>query len=191
MTLTELLDYIDTIPSSTLLVSFVMIGVALGWFLSNRKNIKSIFDSWYQTKKRKDELLQMLLSDHDRMGEYEKNRKSDREQSFEIQKQLIDANMQLTKQITDLSKMVQDNQRKTDQRFAESEERNKKRIRAELKDKIMRAYRMHHQTKKITNMEMEALEGLIEEYFAVNGNGFVENIVQPEMYTWTIVDEFE
>ena len=191
MTLTELLDYIDTIPSSTLLVSFVMIGVALGWFLSNRKNIKSIFDSWYQTKKRKDELLQMLLSDHDRMGEYEKNRKSDREQSFEIQKQLIDANMQLTKQITDLSKMVQDNQRKTDQRFAESEERNKKRIRAELKDKIMRAYRMHHQTKKITNMEMEALEGLIEEYFAVNGNGFVENIVQPEMNTWTIVDEFE
>lgn len=191
MTLTELIDYIDRIPSSTLLVSLIILGVVIGWLLSNRKDIKCLWDSWYQTRKRKDELLNMLLSDHDRICAYEDNRKHDREQSFEIQKQLIDANMQLTKQITDLSKMVQDNQHKTDKRFAESEERNKKRIRAELKDKIMRAYRLHHQTQKITHMELEALEGLIEEYFAVNGNGFVENIVQPEMYTWTVVDEFE
>jgi hypothetical protein len=141
-------------------------------------------------KKRKDELLNMLLSDHDRICAYEDNRKHDREQSFEIQRQLIDANTKLADQITELSKMMQENQRKTDSRFAESEERNQKRIRAELKDKIMRAYRLHHKTRTITAMELDALEGLIEEYFAVKGNSFVQNIVQPEMYTWVVVDEF-
>ena len=133
----------------------------------------------------------MLLSDHDRICAYEDNRKHDREQSFEIQKQLIDANTQLATQLTELSRMMQENQRKTDKRFAESEERNQKRIRAELKDKIMRAYRLHHKTKKITAMELDALEGLVEEQFAVNGNSFVQNIVQPEIYTWSVVDEFE
>jgi len=163
MTLTELIDYIDRIPSSTLLVSLIILGVVIGWFLSNRKDIKGLWDSWYQTRKRKDELLNMLLSDHDRICAYEDNRKHDREQSFEIQKQLIDANTQLATQLTELSRMMQENQRKTDQRFAESEERNQKRIRAELKDKIMRAYRLHHKTKKITAMELDALEGLVEE----------------------------
>ena len=191
MKLTELIDYIDRIPSSTLLVSLIILGVVIGWFLSNRKDIKGLWDSWYQTKKRKDELLNMLLNDHDRMNKYEENRKHDREQSFEIQRQLVDANTKLAEQITELSKMMQENQRKTDNRFAESEERNQKRIRAELKDKIMRAYRLHHKTRKITAMELDALEGLIEEYFAVKGNSFVANIVQPEMYTWTVVDEFE
>ena len=191
MKLTELIDYVDRIPSSTLLVSLIILGVVIGWFLSNRKDIKGLWDSWYQTRKRKDELLNMLLSDHDRICAYEDNRKHDREQSFEIQKQLIDANTQLATQLTELSRMMQENQRKTDQRFAESEERNQKRIRAELKDKIMRAYRLHHKTKKITAMELDALEGLVEEQFAVNGNSFVQNIVQPEIYTWSVVDEFE
>lgn len=133
----------------------------------------------------------MLLSDHDRIDQYENARRLDREQSFSIQKQLVDANTQLATQLAELSQMMQENQKKTDQRFAESEERNQKRIRAELKDKIMRAYRLHHKTKKITTMELDALEGLIEEYFAVKGNGFVQNTVRPEMYTWSVVDEFE
>ena len=130
MKLTELIDYIDRIPSSTLLVGMIVLGVVVGWFLSNRKDIKELWDSWYKNRKRKDELLNMLLNDHDRIGTYEDNRKHDREQSFEIQKQLVDANMKLTEQITELSKMVQDNQYKTDKRFQESEEKNNKRVRA-------------------------------------------------------------
>lgn len=187
----EIVEYIDSIPSSALLIGFIVFGAVIGWILSNRKDIKELWDSQYQTKKRKDELLNMLLSDHDRIDQYENARRLDREQSFSIQKQLVDANTQLATQLAELSQMMQENQKKTDQRFAESEERNQKRIRAELKDKIMRAYRLHHKTKRITTMELDALEGLIEEYFAVKGNGFVQNTVRPEMYTWSVVDEFE
>lgn len=188
MKLTELIDYVDRIPSSTLLVSMIVLGVVVGWFLSNRKDIKSVFDSWYQTKKRKDEILQMILEDHDRMGEYENNRIKDREQSFEIQKQLIEANTKLATQLADLSKMVQENQLKSDKRFEESEERNNKRIRAELKDKIGRTYRYHHDLGKINDIEFEALKDLIEEYECAGGtNSFVHDLVIPEMYHWEIV----
>ena len=187
MNLTELLEYIDGIPSSTLLVGMIIFGVVVGWFLSNRKDIKSVFDSWYQTKKRKDEILQMILDDHDRMGEYENNRLKDREQSFEIQKQLIDANTKLAMQLADLSKMVQENQSKIDKRFEESEEKNNKRVRAELKDKIGRTYRYHHDLKKINDIEFEALKDLIEEYECAGGtNSFVHDLVIPEMYHWEI-----
>ena len=97
----------------------------------------------------------------------------------------------LTDAINALGEKIDQNQKKTDERFKESEEKNQKRIRAELKDKIMRAYRLHHQTKRITKMELESLEGLVEEYFAVNGNSFVEKYVQPEMYTWSVEEEFD
>lgn len=188
MKLTELIDYIDSIPSSTLLVGLIVLGVVLGWFLSNRKDIKSLFDSWYQTKKRKDEILQMILEDHDKVCKYEEARKSDRSQSFEIQKQLIDANTKLAEQITELSKMMQENQRKIDSRFEENEEKNNKRVRAELKDKIGRTYRYHHETGKINDIEFEALKDLIEEYECAGGtNSFVHDLVIPEMYHWEIV----
>ena len=159
MKLTELIDYIDRIPSSTLLVGMIVLGVVVGWFLSNRKDIKELWDSWYQRRKRKDELLNMLLNDHDRMGEYENNRIHDREQSFEIQRQLVDAQTNLAEQLKTVSFQISEMQRKTDERFAESEEKNNKRIRAELKDKIMRAYRIYHERQSWNEMEKEALGG--------------------------------
>ena len=189
MKLTELIDYVDRIPSSTLLVSLIVLGVVIGWFLSNRKDIKGLWGSWYQARKRKDELLNMLLSDHDRICAYEDNRKHDREQSFEIQRQLIDANTKLAEQITELSKMMQANQRKTDERFQQSEEKNNKRVRAELKDKIGRTYRYHREIGKINEMEFEALKDLIEEYENHGGtNSFVHDVVLPAMYSWERVE---
>lgn len=186
MNLTELIDYIDKIPSSTLLVGMIVLGVVVGWFLSNRKDIKDLWESWYQRKKRKDELLNMLLKDHDRMDEYESNRIHDREQSFEIQKQLVDAQTSLAEQLKTVSFQISEMQRKTDERFTVSEEKNNKRVRAELKDKIMRAYRIYHERQYWNEMEKEALEDLIEEYENVDGNSFVHKIIIPEMYTWEL-----
>jgi len=190
MKLSEIIDYIDSIPSSALLIGFIVLGAVIGWFLSNRKDISELWNSWYQSRKRKDELLNMLLNDHERMGAYEENRLHDRAQSFEIQKQLVDAQSKLAEQISEISNKIDENQKKTDERFLQSEEKNNKRVRAELKDKIMRAYRLHHKTQRITTMELDALEGLIEEYFQVGGNSFVKNIIQPEMYTWSVEEEF-
>lgn len=191
MSISELITWMDTLPASALIVGFVVLFVVLGWALSKRKDIAELWNSWYQIRKRKDELLNMKLEDHKRLEQFEENRINDRQQSFEIQRQLIDANTQLANKIESLTLMVQENQKRAEERFALNEEKVMKRNRAELKDKIMRSYRLHHKTQSITAIELEVLEGLIEEYYAVNGNSFVKHNVQPEMYTWTVVDEFE
>lgn len=191
MSISELITWMDTLPASALIVGFVVLFVVLGWALSKRKDIAELWNSWYQIRKRKDELLNMILEDHKRLEQFEENRINDRQQSFEIQRQLIDSNTQLANKIESLTLMVQENQKRAEERFALNEEKVMKRNRAELKDKIMRSYRLHHKTQSITAIELEVLEGLIEEYYAVNGNSFVKHNVQPEMYTWTVVDEFE
>lgn len=191
MSISELITWMDTLPASAVMVGFVVLFVVLGWALSKRKDIAELWNSWYQIRKRKDELLNMILEDHKRLEQFEENRIHDRQQSFEIQRQLIDANTQLTNKIESLTLLVQENQKRAEERFALNEEKAMKRNRAELKDKIMRSYRLHHKTQSITAIELEVLEGLIEEYYAVNGNSFVKHNVQPEMYTWTVADEFE
>ena len=62
-------------------------------------------------------------------------------------------------------------------------------ISAELKDKISQSYRYYHSLGKINDMELEALEDLIEEYESADGeNSFVHSVVQKEMYTWEKVE---
>ena len=47
------------------------------------------------------------------------------------------------------------------------------------------SYRRYHLSQKITDMEFEALEDLIETYENYGGkNSFVHSVVQKEMYEW-------
>lgn len=154
------------------------------------------------TIKEQDSIIQKLKGEvsnlQEKIEEYEKANEEHWDVSVEYrnkydeqQCRTVESFDRLTDAINALGEKIDQNQKKTDERFKESEEKNQKRIRAELKDKIMRAYRLHHQTKRITQMELESLEGLVEEYFAVNGNSFVEKYVQPEMYTWSVEEEFD
>ena len=62
--------------------------------------------------------------------------------------------------------------------------------RAKLKDRIREAYAEHHPTQKISKMEREALEDLIKSYELAGGtNSFVHTLVEPELYTWELVDD--
>ncbi len=91
--------------------------------------------------------------------------------------------------IDSIGKKLDAMQKKTDERFLETEKKNNKRIRAELKDKIGQSYRYYHQKQEINDMEFEALEDLIKEYESANGeNSFVHSVVQKEMYTWRKIE---
>lgn len=137
------------------------------------------------TKETEDEALSsMVHKDHDRIKAYEENRINDRKQSFEIQRQLTEA-------ITNLSNKLDEYCRITDQRFKESRDREDKRVRAELKDRISQLYRTYSSAGRWTHMEKEALEDLIQEYEDAGGdNSFVHTVVQKEMYTWDLVDNY-
>ena len=173
MKLTELIDYIDRIPSSTLLVGMIVCGAVIGWFLSNRKDIKELWDSWYKNKKRKDELLNMLLNDHERIGKYEDSRRHDREQSFEIQKQLVDANAQLVASHKELTSTVVE--------MAKSAENREKQIQALivackelLASDINESYQRYIALGYIPEDELDEFSNRYRAYRGCNGNHTIE-----------------
>ena len=114
-------------------------------------------------------------------GFYE-NQSKYRGQSLEIQKEWSD-------RIEDVFNKLEDMQQKTNERFAQSEEKNNKRVQSEIKERIAQSYRRYNISKKITRMELESLEDLIATYESHSGNNsFVHSIVQKEMYTWEVIE---
>ncbi len=157
-----------------LLVALWLIAV----LIKHRKDIMTAFNQWAKRKQEKDELLKMVYQNKKSIDEYAENRIHDREQSFAIQKQLTDS-------INALSKKLD----KMDQKQAELEEKHRKRIRAEMKDKISQLYRYYHEQQKWNDMEKEAFGDLIDEYEDAGGkNSFVHSVVQPESYTWKVIE---
>lgn len=136
-------------------------------------------------KKHKDDTAELHQEIKDFMTEikgqmkrYDDNRVSDRAQSFRIQKELVDAQEKISKSVKDILHRVD-----------QSEEKQNKRVQAEIKDKIAQLYRRYNATKTISKMQLEALEDLITTYEDHGGeNSFVHSVVQKEMYTWKQTD---
>lgn len=177
--------FLNDINPMIVIVSVVLLMFICWTIIKNRKIISDFLSDLYNRKKNKEEILQTIRSNQSAIKEIMDNRVRDREQSLSIQKELTDAQNRLSESLSDISNKIDDMKRNTDERFKESERRNNKRIRAELKDKISQSYRYYHEIGKINDMELEALEDLIEEYEEAEGkNSFVHSVVQKEMYTW-------
>lgn len=178
-------QYLENISPMVIVVSIVILFFVLWKVIKNRKIISDFFNDLYNRKKNKEEILQTIKDNQSDIKTLMENRIHDREQSLSVQKELTDAQNKLSESISDIAKKLDDMKRDTDKRFMESEQKNNKRIRAELKDKIGQSYRYYHEFGKINDMELEALEDLIEEYEEADGkNSFVHSVVQKEMYTW-------
>ncbi len=184
-----LTKYLININPAIIFVAIVIL-VFICWIIvKNRAVISDFFNELYNRKKNKEEILQTIKNNQSAIKKIMDNRVHDREQSLSIQKELTDAQNKLSESLSNISQKIDDMQRNTDERFIESERKNNKRIRAELKDKISQSYRYYHSLGKINDMELEALEDLIEEYEEAEGkNSFVHSVVQKEMYTWEKTD---
>ncbi len=165
------------------------------WFLFDLLGIET---KSMRLKKQEHELLIETANELKRLSEKHKedidsfsnNRIHDREQSFSIQKELITSQENISKLINSLEEKLTEMQDNTDKRFKENEEKENRRVQAELKDKIGQSYRYYHDIKKINDIEMETLEGLIKTYEDYGGkNSFVHSLVQKEMYTWEHVEK--
>lgn len=183
------INYISKMNSSVIIISIVLLFFICWIVFKNRETIKNFFDGLYNSRKNKEDLLKTIHENQAEIKQIMENRLHDREQSFSIQKELTNAQKELSDSISVISKKIDDMQQNTNKRFEESERKNNKRIRAELKDKISQSYRYYHSLGKINDMELEALEDLIEEYESAEGeNSFVHSVVQKEMYTWEKVN---
>lgn len=191
MQMEELLTKCLSNVNPTVVFAAFLILIFVCWIiLKNRNIIFELLNDIYNRKKAKEELLQAIKDNQSDIKTIMENRIHDREQSFAIQKELTDAQNKLSESLLSISRKIDDLQRNTDERFIESERKNNKRIRAELKDKISQSYRYYHSLGKINDMELEALEDLIEEYESADGkNSFVHSVVQKEMYTWEKISQ--
>lgn len=165
MKITDILDRLDSVSAMAVVVVIMIVFFILGWFISRRKDISDLWNSWYQNRKKKDELLNIIVEDHEKMKEYARS--------------ISEINTKLDK--------LDNLYRQTERRLEENEEKNNKRVRAELKDKIRMAYQVYHNRGYWNDMEKESLEDLIAEYESHKGkNSFVHSVVEKEMYTWEI-----
>lgn len=176
------IDKLSTIDLAALVVIIVVLVIITNaltpWYIK----LKNYIIKDHTKEEEEKNLSELVREDHERIKEYEQNRITDRKQSFEIQKQLTDALDNLNTKLEEYCKL-------TDQRFLDNREREDKRVRAELKDRIGQSYRHYHSIGKWNLMEREALEDLIEEYESAGGsNSFVHSIVEQEMYKWELIE---
>ena len=130
----------------------------------------------------REELHQFMTEVRSDIKAFTDNRVHDREQSLGIQKEW-------TNKIDGICHVLDEMQKNTDERFAQSEEKTNKRVQSDIKERIAQSYRRYDKAKKISRMELEALEDLIDTYENFGGkNSFVHSIVQKEMYTWELDD---
>lgn len=135
------------------------------------------------------EIRDSVIQTREQMEQFRENRVSDRAQSFKIQKELQDSQDRIRDSLNNLSDRLSEMKAATDQRFADNEIKQNKRVQAELKDQISKIYIKCNDTKQISDMEIEVLEGLISTYEDYGGqNSFVHSVVQKEMYTWERVN---
>lgn len=111
---------------------------------------------------------------------YEDNRIHDRQQSFEKQHAIDCSFDKVNASIINLTNILQNMQDKDDERE-----------KARLKNSISRLYRECRKEKKWTCMQKDTMEEMIRSYESCRGggNGFIHSVVQPEMYTWEVIDE--
>ena len=105
---------------------------------------------------------------------------------------LISSHGSMSENIMSILDKIDEMQRNTNERFAISEEKENQRVQSEIKERIAQSYRYHHTSNKITSMELESLEDLIATYETHGGmNSFVHSVVQKEMYTWELIEQYD
>ncbi len=134
------------------------------------------------TKQTHKEIADSIEETKTQLKQFADNRASDRKQSLQIQKELVDAQKEISEKVDSLKTEV-------NQRFADGDAKQNKRVQAEIKKDIAQLYRRYNATKQINRMELESLEDLITTYEEHGGeNSFVHSKVQVEMYTWKLID---
>jgi len=198
----ELLELFKTdIPAIIVGVFLIMAGINKGVEIVGK--FSHTVGKPFKWAKKKDEKLEALKAQHEKdttdlqdaiksfmtdikgqiselksqMETYSTNRVNDRKQSFDIQKQLVKAQDNISDSLNKLIERVDNNEKKQN-----------KRVQSDIKGQIAQLYRQYNATKCITDDEREALEDLIDTYEEYGGkNSFVHTKVQVEMYTWRVI----
>lgn len=71
MKITDILDRLDSVSAMAVVIVIMIVFFILGWFISRRKDISDLWNSWYQNRKKKDELLNMVIENNAKLEKYD------------------------------------------------------------------------------------------------------------------------
>ena len=143
---------------------------------------KELLIKKHEVEKEKHEKLNLALEEVAKYPQY-------REQSRKIQQEFrseID-------ELKESQKILADTQQSIQAILKEMQEKNDKRERSKIKDRLLQSYRYytsieHNPGQSWTKMEAEAFWELFGEYESAGGNGFMHTVVQPAMNSLKIID---
>lgn len=178
--------FLRTMNTADMIVSFIVLLLIIGFIIKNKDKILEILEEWRHRKNFQENVLnyiEEMKEDTKRlkqdMVQFEQNRSNDREVSRAIRDELY-------KHIDGIARNVEDI--KGDIKSMQEKEQASKR--ADIKKSIEKLYRECSDAKCCTDMQLETLKDLIEDYEANGGeNSFVHSVVQKEMYTWHVIEK--
>lgn len=141
-------------------------------FAFYKKIYQGMWIPYYESQKSKDEMLQTTFRE---VQSYHEHRTNDRQQSFEIQKQLTDSIKEIAKKQNEMNEQIQ-----------KLDERNRKYELSSTRSELLKQYR-YFANEKInpmlawTEMEKHAFDDQFESYIQSGGNSFLISVVQPAM----------
>lgn len=181
----SILDLLTKVTLYDLIWATILIVAIIVVLIAQKQRIHKLLNKWRKVENEKEDFEKLVYSLKNSVEEikkttetFQKNRESDREDSLEIRKEIY-------KSIDNQSEVIQ----KLVETVIKIQEKNSKTKRAEIKEKIERIYRECHPTGICTDMQLDTLKELIEEYEEHGGlNSFVHSVVEIEMYEWQVID---
>ena len=186
MDVVNIINQINEIGWGVVIVVAILL---LSLIISAKELVKkalSILGLRTNTSIEKEQLMNRLDDMQSEIDIFKSNRIHDREQSFEIQKQLTEKQVKISETLDRIGDKVD----LLSKEINDMQEKNDSKDRAKLKDRIAQSYRYYHKEQKWTSMDKESFNDLIRSYEASGGkNSFVHSTCEPESETWEIINE--
>ncbi len=184
----SMLDLLSKVTLLDFLWALCLIVAIVLLIVSQKQKLSDWLNNWREHKNKKENFQQLVYNLQDSvsdlkitMNQYQKNREHDRADSRKIRDEMYQVINEQSQGIRNLTEII-----------VSMQEKNSKTKRAEIKEKIERIYRECHPSMTCTDMALETLKELIEEYEAHGGlNSFVHSTVEPEMIEWKIIKQIK
>lgn len=167
--------------------------------MTQKQKLLKYLNKWRKTKNEeedfhalvyglKNSMIELGKKIEENRTERENERTHDREDSRKIHEEMYKVMNRQSAQIEKQSEQIEELKNIT----LGIQKKNSETKRAEIKEKIERIYRECHPAMTCTDMQLETLKELIDQYEKHGGdNSFVHNTVQKEMYSWHVINEIK
>lgn len=167
--------------------------------MTQKQKLLKYLNKWRKTKNEeedfhalvyglKNSMIELGKKIEENRTERENERTHDREDSRKIREEMYKVMNKQSAQIEKQSEQIKELKNIT----LGIQKKNSETKKAEIKEKIERIYRECHPAMTCTDMQLETLKELIDQYEKHGGaNSFVHSTVQKEMYSWHVINEIK